>query len=246
MVEMTGYRRGLRQADPNKYWSPSTAAGTSFQNFQGANQTALGNDYTAQVLPQYDWALKAAQAGGRSAELTWQSAMNQANNAAAQHQANWEAQQQANQDAIDQAAQQAGNVPQPQQPNVPLNPKQRAIMRALGQEESGGDFSSREGGLGKLGVARSNIKGPGGWDVEVLGRNIAPKEFLTNKRLQKRIVKSKFEDLVNELGTRGALRSWYRQAPRDDYASARDYVQQIMARYRAMQNPWTDPTQVPQ
>jgi hypothetical protein len=233
-MPLQGYKRGLQYKDPSPYYNPEQNRIEAMQRMQGANESALGGDFTPNVLPQYDWGLKAVQAGSKAAQVTAASGLNQVKNALLQQQANAQAAQQAAQQQYNQAMQNA------QQGNN--NPRLRAVLRALGQQESGGNWSAinaTSGALGKWQVMPSNISGTrSGWDWDALQRDVSTSEYLNNPAIQRAIVRNKFGGYLNKYGLRGALSSWYsgsptrwnERTPQGGYPSVHDYVLQVLER----------------
>lgn len=114
-----------------------------------------------------------------------------------------------------------------------------AILRALAQQESGGNFGAinqDSGALGAYQVMPSNLAGNRGWDYEALGRNVSTQEFLRNKQLQQQIVRYKFNQYLQQHGLRGALSAWYSgdpnkwndRDPQGNYPSIHNYVMQVL------------------
>lgn len=95
------------------------------------------------------------------------------------------------------------------------NAKLDAFLEAVSTQESGGNYSA-VGVPTKYGTARgkyqildSNLQGPGGWDEEVLGRNISIKQFMNRPKLQEKIARGKLSDYFNQYGAEGAAKAWY-------------------------------------
>lgn len=215
---LSNFRRGMQPSDPSPYWSPEQARTQSFQRMMDANQVSLDqNNFTPTVMPKFDWAQKAAQLGQDASTLNMNSALNQAQN-------------NTNQILADQQASVAGG-----------NPRLRAILRALGAQESGNNYGSvnqDSGALGRWQVMPSNIQGPGGWDMEALGRNISTDQFLNSKRLQNKIIRNKFGGYLDDYGLAGALSTWYSGSPdkwnnkdsQGNYPSVYQYVKDVLDR----------------
>lgn len=115
-----------------------------------------------------------------------------------------------------------------------------AVLRALRQQESGGNYGAVNSGSGALGayqIMPSNIAGSGGWDMEALNRNISTQQLLSNPALQDAIAKYKFGNYMNNYGVKGALSAWYSGDPnaynstssQGNYPSIHDYVMQVLA-----------------
>lgn len=214
---LQNFRRGLQQGDPSPYWNPESARLNSMEALQRANANALeANNFTPQVLPKFDYAARANQLGAQTSTLNMNSALNQAQN---------------NLNNI---------LAQQQQPPVAGgNPRLRAILRALGQQESGNNYGAinqDSGALGRWQVMPFNIEGSGGWDQEALGRNISTEQFLRNKKLQNQIVRYKFGNLLDDYGLKGALSAWYSGDPnkwnnqdsQGNYPSIHQYVMDVL------------------
>lgn len=96
-------------------------------------------------------------------------------------------------------------------PSGKANGKLDALFKAIQQQESGGDYGvvNGIGAMGAYQIMPSNIEGPGGWDKEVLGRNVSTKQFLNNPRLQDKIAKGKLAEYFKQYGAAGAAKAWY-------------------------------------
>lgn len=116
-----------------------------------------------------------------------------------------------------------------------------AFVRAIAGKESGGSYTARNrdsGAMGKYQIMPSNIEGPGGWDMEILGRNITPQQFMANPALQDKIALGKLRQYYNKYGPRGAASAWYsgdpnkwqNTSPQGGYPSIAAYVQDIIRR----------------
>ena len=210
---LQNFRRGLQGSDPSPYWNPELARINSMERLQNANDISLEqNNFTPQVLPRFDYAARANQLGAKTSTLNLNSALNQANNNVAEI-----------------MAQQGGGG----------NPRLRAILRALGQQESGNNYGAvnqDSGALGRWQVMPANIEGAGGWDMEALGRNISTQQFLNNKKLQNQIVRHKFGNYLDDYGAKGALSAWYSGDPnkwnnkdsQGNYPSIYQYVMEVL------------------
>lgn len=217
-MRLPNFQVGLQQKDPSPYWNPEIARRRSFQDFFQANQTALANDFNPTVNPENDWGLKAAQLGSDTAQLNFNSALNSANNA-----------YQNNASSLGSPVAGGGT------------PRLKAILRALGAQESGNNYgavNNDSGALGRWQVMPANIQGPGGWDMEALGRNVSTEQFLNNKQLQNAIIRYKFGNYLKDYGLKGALSAWYsgdpkkafNKDPQGNYPSVYQYVQDVLHR----------------
>lgn len=110
------------------------------------------------------------------------------------------------------------NIPQrPQQPTAAQgNPSGfNSFMNAISTQESGGNYGAvgvptKYGtALGRYQVLDSNIAGPGGWDMEALGREITAQEYLRTPKLQDQIARAKLKDYFQTYGPEGAAKAWY-------------------------------------
>lgn len=115
------------------------------------------------------------------------------------------------------------------------------FVNAIAGKESGGSYSARNGDSGAMGkyqIMPANIAGPGGWDMEILGRNITPEQFMANPALQDKIALGKLRQYYNKYGVRGAASAWYsgdpnkwqNSSPQGGYPSIAAYVQDIIRR----------------
>jgi hypothetical protein len=116
-----------------------------------------------------------------------------------------------------------------------------AFVKAIAGKESGGSYQARNsdsGAMGKYQIMPSNIEGPGGWDMEILGRNITPQQFMANPALQDKIALGKLRQYYNKYGVRGAASAWYsgdpnkwqNNSPQGGYPSIAAYVADIIRR----------------
>lgn len=235
MPVLPAYQRRLQLRDPSPYYSLPQSRSDAFEAFyEGMNRA---EDFNPETQPEYDWLSKALEQGAQTSQLNFESALNASNNAAAQAQALLEAQQQAQQQQFNQALQGAGGSGGA----VAGTPRMRAILRALGAQESGNNYgavNADSGAMGRWQVMPSNIQGPGGWDQEALGRNISTEQFMNNPRLQNQIVRHKFRNYLDQYGLRGALSTWYSgdpnawnsKDPQGNYPSIHDYVVEVLRR----------------
>ncbi len=101
-------------------------------------------------------------------------------------------------------------VAQPQNELV-QNPQLNALMQAIREQESGGDYSVQNGigARGAYQIMPSNIDGPGGWDAEALGQEVTSQQFLASPELQNKIAKFKLRDYFKKYGAAGAAKAWY-------------------------------------
>ncbi len=115
------------------------------------------------------------------------------------------------------------------------------FVRAIAGKESGGSYQARNpdsGAMGKYQIMQSNIEGPGGWDMEILGKNITPQQFMNSPKLQDAIALGKLKKYFNQYGVRGAASAWYsgdpnkwrNTSPQGGYPSIAAYVQDILRR----------------
>lgn len=108
---------------------------------------------------------------------------------------------------------QPAQTPAPQPNNNELAPNDglNALMQAIREQESGGDYRVQNGigAMGAYQIMPSNIEGPAGWDMEALGRNITGQEFLSNPTLQNNIARFKLRDYFKKYGAGGAAKAWY-------------------------------------
>lgn len=116
-----------------------------------------------------------------------------------------------------------------------------AFVNAIAGKESGGSYTARNphsGAMGKYQIMPSNIAGPGGWDMEILGRNITTQQFMNNPALQDKIALGKLRQYYNKYGVRGAASAWYsgdpnkwqNTSPQGGYPSIAAYVADIVRR----------------
>lgn len=114
-----------------------------------------------------------------------------------------------------------------------------AVLRALRQQESGGNYgaiNSSSGAMGAYQIMPFNILGSGGWDMEALNRNVSREQFLNNARIQNAIARYKFGIYMRQYGIKGALAAWYsgqpnwqNDSPQSGGPSIHDYVMQVLS-----------------
>jgi len=113
------------------------------------------------------------------------------------------------------------------------------FIRAISGQESGGNYGAvnrDSGALGKYQIMPSNIAGPGGWDMEALGRNVTTQQFLSTPKLQEAIAQYKLSQYFNKYGAAGAASTWYsgspskwnNRDPQGNYPSIHNYVLSIL------------------
>lgn len=116
-----------------------------------------------------------------------------------------------------------------------------AFRQAIKQQESGGNYgavNADSGAAGAYQIMPGNFVGPGGWDMDTIGRDVNLQAFLNHPRMQNRIAGGKLRDLFNQHGAAGAASAWYSGDPslwnnRDsqgNYPSIHDYVLEILQR----------------
>lgn len=109
--------------------------------------------------------------------------------------------------------QQAPSGPPQQSNNNELahNDGLNALMQAIREQESGGDYAVQNGigAMGAYQIMPGNISGDAGWDMEALGHNITGQEFLNNPSLQNEIARFKLRDYFKKYGAGGAAKAWY-------------------------------------
>lgn len=113
------------------------------------------------------------------------------------------------------------------------------FVNAIAGKESGGSYSARNpssGAMGKYQIMPANIAGPGGWDKEILGKNITAEQFMNNPKLQDQIAIGKLKQYYNRYGVKGAASAWYSGDPnkwrntssQGAYPSIYEYVMAIV------------------
>jgi hypothetical protein len=122
------------------------------------------------------------------------------------------------------------------------------FLGAISQRESGGNYNARNrdsGAMGKYQIMPGNISGSGGWDMEVLGRNISTQQFMNSPALQEQIAQGMLKKYYNKWGPAGAAVGWYAgpgrvpgylanhstntyQRPQGKYSSINAYAQGIL------------------
>jgi hypothetical protein len=113
------------------------------------------------------------------------------------------------------------------------------FVNAIAGKESGGSYSARNsssGAMGKYQIMPGNIAGPGGWDKEILGRNVTPQQFMNNPQIQEAIARGKLRQYYDRYGVRGAASAWYSGDPnkwrntssQGAYPSIYNYVMSIL------------------
>lgn len=172
------------------------------------------------AAPQYDWR------GGITGNADVINSMGDDSLAAARASAARRvAQQQADQDtalanaglnarnANQQAMQNAGVSVDPSSGKVSGTGGFAQFMKAISQQESGGNYGAinkTSGAMGKYQIMPSNILGTHtGWDWQVLGRDINEAEFLNSPQIQEQIATAKLQGYYNKYGPAGAAVAWY-------------------------------------
>lgn len=114
-----------------------------------------------------------------------------------------------------------------------------AFLNAIAGKESGGSYSavnSDSGAMGKYQIMPANIAGPGGWDKEILGKDITTEQFMNNPQLQESIARGKLKQYYDRYGAKGAASAWYSGDPnkwrntssQGAYPSIYNYVMSIL------------------
>lgn len=114
-----------------------------------------------------------------------------------------------------------------------------AFVNAIAGKESGGSYSARNpssGAMGKYQIMPGNIAGPGGWDMEILGKNVTTQQFMSNPKIQEAIARGKLRQYYDRYGVRGAASAWYSGDPnkwrntssQGAYPSIYNYVMAIL------------------
>jgi murein DD-endopeptidase MepM/ murein hydrolase activator NlpD len=125
------------------------------------------------------------------------------------------------------------------------SPQFQAFAQAISGQESGGNYgavNSSSGAMGRYQIMPSNIAGPGGWDQQVLGRNITPQKFLHSPKVQDRIALHMLQGMFQKEGVRGAASQWYSGDPnawrgahggsqQENAPSIANYANSILQRY---------------
>lgn len=116
------------------------------------------------------------------------------------------------------------------------------LMGSIKQQESSGNYraTNPSGASGGYQILRSNFEGPGGWDMQALGRDISYNDFINNPNLQDAIARYQLSNYLKKYGAAGAAAAWYggpgavklinSTNPQGQYPSISAYVKAIMAR----------------
>lgn len=104
-------------------------------------------------------------------------------------------------------------------PNIPgtnnYGTELTALFNSIKDQESNNNYSAvgipTHGGraMGAYQIMSGNIEGPGGWDKEILGRNISVQDFMNNPQLQDQIAQAKLSQYYKDYGAVGASKAWY-------------------------------------
>jgi hypothetical protein len=117
-----------------------------------------------------------------------------------------------------------------------------AFINAIAGKESGGNYGAvnpDSGALGKYQIMPANIAGPGGWDMEALGKNVTPEQFLKSPKLQEAIARYKLGQYFKKYGAAGAASAWYSGSPtkwktstgsQGAYPSIHNYVVDVLGK----------------
>lgn len=88
-----------------------------------------------------------------------------------------------------------------------------AFKNAIGQQESGGNYSSvnkGSGAMGKYQIMPSNIVGnKTGWDYQALGYDVTPSQFISSPQLQEKVASKFLQGYYQKYGPAGAAVAWY-------------------------------------
>src|SRR6478752_4221484 len=92
------------------------------------------------------------------------------------------------------------------------------LMWAIGQQESGGNYSvvNSIGAVGKYQVMKANIPS---WSRAALGYSISWQKFRDSPDLQEKIVRYKLNSYYKNYGFRGAASAWYSGNPKLDMST---------------------------
>ena len=122
-----------------------------------------------------------------------------------------------------------------------------AFLKSMATQESGGRYNVRGiqtssgQALGKYQILDTNIVGPGGWDMETIGRNVSERAFMRHPKMQERIARGKLRQYVKRYGFKGAAKAWYAgegnartnsDAPQYGGPSINDYANSVVRRMR--------------
>lgn len=110
-----------------------------------------------------------------------------------------------------------------------------AFVRAIAGKESGGSYSATNpsGASGKYQILQSNFVGPGGWDMETIGRDVSYSEFMNSPKIQDAIARGKLREYYNKYGARGAASTWYSGSPNNWQSTASQGAYPTVAAYVA-------------
>jgi hypothetical protein len=114
------------------------------------------------------------------------------------------------------AGKRGGGTPSVAPSSTPAKGGLGAFINAIAGKESGGSYSARNpdsGAMGKYQIMPANIAGPGGWDKEILGKNVTPEQFMSNPKIQEAIARGKLAQYYNKYGAKGAASAWYSGDP---------------------------------
>lgn len=119
------------------------------------------------------------------------------------------------------------------------------FINAVSGKESGGRYGAvnpDSGALGKYQIMPGNLAGPGGWDKQILGRNISTSQFLHSPQLQEKIGQGMLTQYYKKYGAAGAASAWYSGSPtkwktgghgsQGAYPTIYNYVQSILRAMR--------------
>lgn len=116
------------------------------------------------------------------------------------------------------------------------------FKRAISGKESGGNYhvvNKSSGALGRYQVMPANIAGPGGWDKQMIGRNVTTRQYLNSPKLQEQIAGGMLLQYFRKYGAAGAASAWYSGSPtkwkqgagqssQGAYPTIYNYVQSIL------------------
>lgn len=115
----------------------------------------------------------------------------------------------------------------------------QALIRAITEQESGGDYSATNGqAVGRYQVLKSNVPS---WTQQYLGHAMTWQEFLHDPAAQDQVAAAKIGEYYRSYGVRGAAAAWYSgdasladsTRPQAGGPSIKSYVDQVVARMGA-------------
>lgn len=129
------------------------------------------------------------------------------------------------------------------------DPEFKSFLYGLRMQESGGNYSARQGSTGAAGAYQIMTNNIGPWSREILGRTVTVQEFMGSPGVQDQIATGKLLKYVNQYGYRGAASAWYSGNPKLDQSTRpqpngptiKQYVDEVLDKAKGSGTPGVTP-----